>query len=210
MSIPARSRAGTPRTSNWWPSPRALLAAAIAFAAGLLLFLLSWMNDRSDGFYRAPAPVADVAGRQFEPLPAPAPANDAANASGMGTPAERQAAAPRIQAPQPAPPAPALPQAPPTPVATAPDDAPVAIHSPAPRYPPEALRRGESGSVLLRVHVDAGGMPQAIDLVRSSRSRALDRAATVAVWRWRFRPAQRDGRPVDGAVQVPIVFTADR
>jgi protein TonB len=72
------------------------------------------------------------------------------------------------------------------------------------------LRRGESGTVLLRVHVGADGIPMAIDLVQSSRSRALDHAATDAVRRWRFRPAQRNGRPVDGVVQVPISFAADR
>jgi protein TonB len=87
---------------------------------------------------------------------------------------------------------------------------PAPIQSPAPSYPPAALRNRESGTVLLRVHVDTGGNPYAVDLLRSSRSRSLDRAATEAVKRWRFRPAMQDGQPVPGVVQVPITFTAER
>lgn len=60
--------------------------------------------------------------------------------------------------------------------------------------------------MLLRVHVGADGVPYAVDLVSGSGSRHLDRAATDAVRKWRFRPAMRDGRPVSGAVQVPISF----
>ena len=76
--------------------------------------------------------------------------------------------------------------------------------------PSERGAKTFSGTVLLRVHVSAEGLPVAIDLVRSSRSRSLDRAATEAVKRWRFRPAQRNGEPVSGVVQVPISFAVDR
>ena len=88
--------------------------------------------------------------------------------------------------------------------------APQPIQSPAPSYPAQALRNGESGTVLLRVHVGADGIPYDVDLVQSSRSRALDRAASDAVRGWRFRPATRGGQPVPGEVQVPISFNADR
>ena len=73
-----------------------------------------------------------------------------------------------------------------------------------------ALRNRESGTVLLRVHVDTSGNPYAVDLLKSSRSRSLDRAAAEAVKRWRFRPAMQGGRPVPGEVQVPITFNAER
>jgi protein TonB len=88
--------------------------------------------------------------------------------------------------------------------------APQPIEMPAPSYPPRALRNGESGTVLLRVHVGADGIPYDVDLVQSSRSRLLDRAASDAVRRWRFRPAMRGGQPVAGEVQVPIAFNATR
>jgi len=215
MSTPAapndRNRRPAP---GWRPSRMALLVAGIAFVIGLALFLLIWLRERNDGFYRAPGVVTAEPGQVFEPLPAPLPAGEErGNASGMG---ERQAQeAQSAPPPRPAPAAPAPPFPPaavpgPPRVAMAPADIPVPIQSPAPRYPPEALRRGESGDVLLRVHVGPDGTPVAVDLVRSSHSRALDRAASDAVKRWRFRPAQRDGQPVSGVVQIPISFSADR
>ncbi|HVR81037.1 MAG TPA: energy transducer TonB [Luteimonas sp.] len=212
MSEPTpRIDATTPAVA-WRPSKRALLIAGIAFAVGLLLFLGLWMRDHNNDFYRAQAPVQNVEGQRFEPLPAPLPAGDAENASGMGAQPDDTGAPPRIveMPPTPLPPPSAAFPAPPPPepVAMAPGDSPVPIQSPAPRYPPDALRRGESGTVLVRVHVGPDGIPVAVDLVRSSRSRALDRAATEAVRGWRFRPAQRDGQAVNGVVQVPISFNA--
>jgi protein TonB len=81
---------------------------------------------------------------------------------------------------------------------------------PAPRYPPESMRRGESGEVLLEINVDPAGRPHSMDIVRSSGSRYLDRAALVAARSWRFRPAMRDGQPVSGTVNVPVRFDGRR
>jgi len=199
-------RAGGP--SSWRPSLRALLLVAAAFAIGLLLFLLLWWRDRDNGFYRAESLPAPGESQPFEPLPAPLPAGEAA--SGMGREEERAAAQapPDLGRPPPPPAAPA-PPAPPPPVAAAGGSTPVPIESPAPQYPREALRNGESGTVVLRVHVGPDGRPFQVDLVQSSHSRALDRAANDAVQRWRFRPAMQDGQPVSGVVQVPIAFNAD-
>jgi len=197
---------------RWRPSTRAMLLALAAFAIGLLLFLALWWRDRGNDFYRPDSAPAAVEGQQFEPLPAPLPAGESpSNASGMEEPAETvQQPVPRIV--QPAPTAAPAPRPPPAPVAEVGTggSAPQPIESPAPSYPREALRNGDSGTVLLRVHVGADGIPYAVDLVRSSRSRPLDRAAADAVRRWRFRPAQRDGQAVPGEVLVPIAFNADR
>ncbi|MEO6264246.1 MAG: energy transducer TonB [Luteimonas sp.] len=213
MSTPAPRNDGPTRLASWRPSRRVLLLAGIAFAIGLLLFLLLWWSDRDNDFYRAGDESQTAEGQQFEPLPAPLPA-DESSASGMRE-SDNDAAGsgPRIVETSPAPVAPPLPPAPPSPpddIALAPGSTPVPIESPAPRYPRDALRHGESGTVLLRVHVGPDGVPYAVDLVQSSRSRSLDRAASDAVKRWRFRPAQRDGQPVAGEVQVPISFNADR
>jgi protein TonB len=208
-STPARAwRAWRPAMrTGWW--------VAVAFAIGLMLFLALWWRDRGNDFYRAQAVPETPQGQQFEPLPAPLPAGEAAgNASGLEEPSDEATSA----APAPEPhiiPAPAAPGAPTgaTPGASAPAadfTAPVPIRAPAPSYPPAAYRNGDSGTVLLRVHVDPRGIPYAVDLVQSSRSRALDRAASEAVKRWRFQPAQRNGQPVAGEVQVPITFNADR
>lgn len=79
-----------------------------------------------------------------------------------------------------------------------------------PRYPPDAKRRGEQGVVLLRVRVGSNGLPQQVDIARSSGSFRLDRAAREAVLRWRFRPVQIDGRAIPAEGLVPIAFHLDR
>ncbi|MEO7936824.1 MAG: energy transducer TonB [Dokdonella sp.] len=75
-----------------------------------------------------------------------------------------------------------------------------------PRYPMESRRRGEQGTVLLRVLVGRDGLPIDIDIARSSGYRALDRAAREAVLRWRFRPVQINGVNVEARGMVPIKF----
>ncbi|MGN6512393.1 MAG: energy transducer TonB [Lysobacteraceae bacterium] len=190
-----------------WRGP-ALVAGAIAI--GLLLFLLLWWRDRhASAFYLPPVAPQPAAGRVYEPLPAPLPAGEAAgNASGMGREDTAAANAPHPRPPErvPAPERPlAAPPGAPAAAAGA-ASTPVPLVHPAPRYPAEALRNQESGTVLLRVQVGADGVPTAVEVARSSRSRSLDRAAAEAVRQWRFRPAQRDGQPVPGTVQVPVGF----
>jgi protein TonB len=202
--------------ADWRPSRRVLLVVLLAFAVGLLLFLLLWWRDRgTNDFYRARTPPGTSQGQVFEPLPAPLPAgsDNAAGRLGQDETASEQARNATVEpAPVPPPVAPAAPRPPAAQpgVTLAPADSPVPISAPAPGYPPDAFRRGESGTVLLRVHVGPDGIPYAVDLVRSSHSRSLDRAASDAVKRWRFRPAQRNGQPVAADVQVPITFNADR
>ncbi len=101
--------------------------------------------------------------------------------------AARAAAAPP-PAPAPAPvvvPAPTPP--PPAPVAPA---APTlrAVSQPSPRYPPEALRLGTAGEVLVDVTVDTDGSVSSARVVRSTPARIFDREAVAAVRRWKFAP----------------------
>lgn len=79
-----------------------------------------------------------------------------------------------------------------------------------PRYPMESRRRGEQGTVLLRVLVGRDGLPIGIEVARSSGYRALDRAAREAVLRWRFRPVQINGVNVEARGMVPIKFDVTR
>lgn len=187
-----------------WRGP-VLVAGAVAL--GLLLFLLLWWSERDQAFYRAPQEPVAPSGQRFEALPAPLPAGDSGNASGMGEADTATASAPR-PAPPPRAPLPESAAAPTPSPATAAvaTSAPAPVSMPSPHYPPSALRNRESGTVLLRVQVGVDGVPTQIDVLRSSRSRALDRAAVEAVRDWRFRPAQRAGQPVPGSVQVPINF----
>jgi periplasmic protein TonB len=207
-------RAAGGRAPGWRSSRRVLVSVGVAFAIGALLFTALWWRDRDNDFYRAEDLPQTVEGQQFEPLPTPAPADGHGDsASGMGeTPMATEMPAPRPVQTRPAP-APASRPLPPSPAdraAPTADAAPEPIASPAPSYPSDALRNRESGTVVLRVHVDANGSPYAVDLLQSSRSRSLDRAATQAVKRWRFRPALRGGQPVPGEIQVPISFNAER
>ena len=80
------------------------------------------------------------------------------------------------------------------------------LRNPPPRYPVSARRRGEQGTVLLKVLVTREGAAASIDLEKSSGSAALDQAALDAVKSWRFVPARRGGQPVEAHVLVPIVF----
>ena len=80
--------------------------------------------------------------------------------------------------------------------------------APPPTYPHQALRRGESGTVWLRVEVDAQGRPTNVTVHESSGSKALDLAARKQVLqRWRFVPARQGDQAVAAVGLVPIVFT---
>ncbi|MBB4129628.1 energy transducer TonB [Xanthomonas sp. 3075] len=196
-----------------------LKIAAIAFGAGLLLFLLVWATGRKDDFYKAsPAqPSADApADASIEPLPAPLPAQDGASDMPQAKPPQETATLVETAPPAPAAPAPlqetTFPGAPDT---AAPSTAPVAGgdrpvpmqgQMPPPRYPSAALRRGDAGDVVVRVDVDAAGKPGGVALVQRSGSRDLDRAAMEAVRHWRFHPAHRNGQPVAGSIDIPFEF----
>ncbi len=200
-----------PPAHPWLPSRKALLAMAIAFAAGLLLFVALWLDKRdSNNFYRTVEAPRSTEGQVFAPLPVPAPAGEDGHLGGEDDsvgPLPAPGPAPRPVAPA-APPSNMPAPAPAAPAASA-DTAARPLSTPAPRYPREAQRRRVEGTVLLRVHVGADGEAGDIDLVQGSGSRDLDRAAVEAVRRWRFAPATRNGQPVESAVQVPIAFNLE-
>lgn len=82
--------------------------------------------------------------------------------------------------------------------------------APAPAYPRDALREGITGTVLLEVLVDVDGRPLKVTIHRSSGNRELDRAAQQQVrMHWSFRPASRNGAPVQAIGIVPIDFKLD-
>lgn len=126
--------------------------------------------------------------------------------------------------------APAQPPAPPEPVAidaapvAAPAPAPVAapvlapppinpprfnadyLQNPAPAYPALSRRMGEEGRVMLRVMVEADGLPSKVEIRTSSGFPRLDQAALEAVRKWKFVPARRGDEAVAAAVNVPLDF----
>lgn len=96
--------------------------------------------------------------------------------------------------------------APPAPM-TPPSFTAAYLNNPAPRYPDNSRRRGETGEVLLLVYVQADGDPGEMQLRRSSGHPALDEAALEAVRRWRFVAARQGDTEVGAWVLVPIRFS---
>lgn len=95
----------------------------------------------------------------------------------------------------------------PVPQTTAPRFDATYLDNPAPAYPPLSRRVGEHGRVLLRVQVDAGGLPSHVEIGSSSGSPRLDQAALEAVRRWKFVPATRGDKAVSAQVLVPVQFS---
>ncbi|MBA2237535.1 MAG: energy transducer TonB, partial [Lysobacter sp.] len=148
---------------------------------------------------------------KYTPLPAPLPAGE--DTGTLPPPPPEAERAPQRERPQiveiEPPPPPPLPEAGPSEPAASFQARPLPGRTPAPRYPPQALRRGERGNVLVRAEIGPDGVPVSVSVAQSSGSRLLDRAATDAVLRWRFQPAELNGRPTVGTVLVPIEFRPD-
>lgn len=62
------------------------------------------------------------------------------------------------------------------------------VSSPSPRYPPEALRAGTAGEVLVEITVGTDGSVTNARVVRATPPRVFDREALNAVRRWKFEP----------------------
>ena len=83
--------------------------------------------------------------------------------------------------------------------------APVPLDRPDARYTDSALTKGITGVCLVRLIVDAAGMPQNVHVIVSLEP-GLDQNAIEAVKHYRFKPAMKDGHPVAVQVQVEVNF----
>lgn len=77
-----------------------------------------------------------------------------------------------------------------------------------PQYPEGLSKTGKQGNVLLIGRVDRQGKVQDIQPVATTNLGFLD-PAVAAVKAWQFRPAVRNGKPVDVAVNVGIRYRLD-
>jgi protein TonB len=146
-----------------------------------------------------PPPAAPPLATSVEPAAAPsAPASFAPAAPAA---AAAPASAPRATEPPSPPPVP-----PPRPRLSA-DDVRYRVLPPA-EVPLASRRAGESGTVWLRVAVDAAGAPAQVALHRSSGFERLDRQALWAMGQARFSPHAVDGRAVEVEVIAPIEYPA--
>lgn len=80
------------------------------------------------------------------------------------------------------------------------------LQAPRPEYPPLSRRKGETGTVVVRVLINEAGQPQNADIHNSSGSSRLDQAARQAVLQALFKPHIENGKPVFVYVLVPINF----
>jgi TonB family protein len=64
-----------------------------------------------------------------------------------------------------------------------------AISSPGPGYPHEAQKTKTAGSGLYELRINKAGAITEVVIVKSSGSTFLDKAATSAFMKWRFKPA---------------------
>lgn len=78
-----------------------------------------------------------------------------------------------------------------------------------PRYPPTLINEHVEGEVVLYAVIRADGSVDSVELVRGLDEQ-LDANAMEALSQWKFRPASRQGAPVDLEAIVHIPFRAPR
>jgi protein TonB len=86
---------------------------------------------------------------------------------------------------------------------------PLYVHNPPPQYSKESRAAGEQGRVVVRALIAEDGSPIKVELLSSSGHSRLDEAAIEAVAKWKFKPATRDGEPVQDWASIPIRFVVD-
>lgn len=74
-------------------------------------------------------------------------------------------------------------------------------------YPLDAAKLHQQGTVILNVLVGSDGLPQTIEIEKSSGFRALDIAARDAVRHWTFQAGTRNGITTALWARVPITFS---
>jgi TonB family protein len=77
-------------------------------------------------------------------------------------------------------------------------------------YPPQSIRMRHEGVCILQITVDQDGSVSDASLVTSSGFRELDSAAIRAARGMRFRPAYKDGRPEEVAIEQTFTFSLHR
>ena len=83
---------------------------------------------------------------------------------------------------------------------------PMPLRTVAPEFPEQMRASGISGLVVVSCEVDDKGVVSDPKVAKTTNE-AFDRAALDAVAKWRFRPAQKDGKPVTMRITVPVKFT---
>ncbi|MFZ9596561.1 MAG: energy transducer TonB [Bdellovibrionia bacterium] len=91
--------------------------------------------------------------------------------------------------------------APPLPV----DHGPILVYGPSPEIPASLQTQEINTSVGIQFLIDSSGRVQA-QLTTSSGNEELDAIALETLKKWVFRPAQKDGKPIDSKIKSQIHF----
>lgn len=83
--------------------------------------------------------------------------------------------------------------------------APVAISAPNPEYSEEARKAKIQGTCTLGLIVGRSGIPRNVRVV-SGLGYGLDEKAIEAVKTWRFKPSQKNGKPVPVQINIDVAF----
>ncbi|HWU78067.1 MAG TPA: TonB family protein [Rhodanobacter sp.] len=79
-----------------------------------------------------------------------------------------------------------------------------------PHYPESAIKNKEEGTVVLTVLIGADGQPLRIVSVNAHEvAPDLIQAANDTIMQWRFKPATKNGTPIESYARVPITFSLD-
>lgn len=70
----------------------------------------------------------------------------------------------------------------------------------------DLYRRGQGGTVVLRLIIDDKGTPARVSIEESSGVDMLDFSAALAATNWRFSPAMRRGKAVASEARQPVNF----
>jgi protein TonB len=83
------------------------------------------------------------------------------------------------------------------------------LRQPQADYPPLSRRMGEEGEVMLRILINEKGLPERVDIQKSSGYARLDEAARQAGFRAAFKPYVENGKIISVYVTQPIKFRLD-
>jgi len=84
---------------------------------------------------------------------------------------------------------------------------PIGIRA-APVYPLELKKRGVTGEATIAFVVTMDGKIEQVQVVQATHRGFAD-AAKAAVKQWRYRPAIKDGKPVNCLMRIPIAFNLE-
>ena len=85
-------------------------------------------------------------------------------------------------------------------------DKPQVVRSVQVVYPVEARKKGITGQVLVRFHLDEHGTVSHLHIKNAEPPDIFNRNTLAALRQWRFQPARHDSRAVPVWVELPIAF----